>query len=105
MIANKSGLPASSVDPDDAPEWTDDQFARAEIAIGGKILRKAQGTLTRGPGRPKTGRAKEQVSVRLDQDLLQAMRSSGPGWQQRMNEMLRAAYGLPPELPLAAKAR
>jgi hypothetical protein len=41
------------VDPDDAPEWTQDQFDRAEIAIGGKVMRPAQGTLTRPRGWPK----------------------------------------------------
>ncbi len=34
-------------DPDDAPQWTKEQFARAEIAVGGKVVRPAQGTLTR----------------------------------------------------------
>jgi hypothetical protein len=27
------------VDPDDAPEWTDEMVARAEISEGGKIIR------------------------------------------------------------------
>ncbi len=47
-------LPKSApewVDPDDAREWTDDQLSRAEYAIGGKVVREAQGTLTRRRGR------------------------------------------------------
>jgi hypothetical protein len=35
------------IDPDDAPELTDDAWERAQIAIGGKVLRPARGTLTR----------------------------------------------------------
>jgi hypothetical protein len=35
------------VDPDDAPELTDDAWDRAQISIGGKVIREAKGTLTR----------------------------------------------------------
>jgi hypothetical protein len=30
------------VDPDDAPEWTDEMVARAEISEGGKIIRRGR---------------------------------------------------------------
>jgi uncharacterized protein (DUF4415 family) len=74
----------SWVDPDDAPEWTDEMFDRAEIRIGDKVIRR---------GRPP-GSAKTQVSLRLDQDVIAAFRAQGPGWQSRMNEALRKAAGL-----------
>lgn len=79
---------------DDAPAWTDDQLDRAEFAIGGKVVRPATGTLTRGPGRPKSESPKAHVSVRLDPDVLEALKGSGPGWQGRMNDALREAVGL-----------
>ena len=82
------------VDPDDAPEWTDDQLERAEYAIGGKVVQGAQGTLTRPRGRPKLATTKTQVSVRLDPDVLAALRASGPGWQARLNQVLRKALGV-----------
>ena len=82
------------VDPDDAREWTDDQLSRAEYAIGGKVVREAQGTLTRRRGRPKLASPKEQISVRLDSDVLAALRASGPGWQARINQVLRKALGV-----------
>ena len=90
-------LPKSApewVDPDDAREWTDDQLSRAEYAIGGKVVREAQGTLTRRRGRPKLASPKEQISVRLDSDVLAALRASGPGWQARLNQVLRKALGV-----------
>jgi uncharacterized protein (DUF4415 family) len=90
-------LPKSApewADPDDAREWTDDQFSRAEYAVGGKVVREAQGTLTRRRGRPKLTSPKEQISVRLDRDVLAALRASGPGWQARMNQVLRKAFGV-----------
>ena len=37
---------------------------------------------------------KEQVSIRLDQDLLGHFRATGPGWQSRVNDALRKVAGL-----------
>ncbi|MBX9885577.1 MAG: hypothetical protein K2X68_11460, partial [Novosphingobium sp.] len=50
MIENSASLP-TDWDDDDLPEWTDEQFARAQFSICGKVMRPANGTLTR-PGRP-----------------------------------------------------
>jgi uncharacterized protein (DUF4415 family) len=36
---------------------------------------------------------KEQVSLRIDQDVLEYFREGGPGWQDRINEALRKAAG------------
>ncbi len=78
------------VDPDDAPEWTSDMFARAALWEGDKLIRPAQGTLTRR-GRPKLENPKRQVTLRLDGDVLDGFRETGPGWQGRINEALRKA--------------
>ena len=48
------------IDPDDAPEWPDEVWDRAEFAIGGKIIRPATGTLTKR-GRPPVGDAPKQL--------------------------------------------
>ncbi|PKR87381.1 hypothetical protein CXZ10_20255 [Pleomorphomonas diazotrophica] len=77
------------VDPDDAPEWSDDAFARAEVAVGGEVVKPAEGTLTRRRGRPKLDAPKRQISVRLDADVLQGLRGLGAGWQGEMNRALR----------------
>ena len=37
---------------------------------------------------------KEAVSLRLDQDVLEAFQADGPGWQDRINAALRKAAGL-----------
>lgn len=47
MTAKERGTKPGWTDPDDAPEWSDEIFARAEIAVGGKVVRPAGGTLTR----------------------------------------------------------
>ena len=36
---------------------------------------------------------KEQVSLRIDQDVLEYFREGGAGWQDRINEALRKAAG------------
>jgi uncharacterized protein (DUF4415 family) len=68
-------------DPDEAPELGEEFFDRAEIRVGGRLIRR---------GRPPTGKAKRLVSLRIDQDVLQRLRGLGPGWQTRANDALRA---------------
>jgi uncharacterized protein (DUF4415 family) len=46
----------------------------------------------RGPGRPPIANPKVQVTLRLDQDLLAAIRASGGGWQTRVNQTLRKTF-------------
>ena len=44
-------------------------------------------------GRPQ-GRNKSVVSVSLDTDIVKYLRSTGQGWQSRLNDLVRAAVGL-----------
>ncbi|RTM01473.1 MAG: hypothetical protein EKK32_13020, partial [Bradyrhizobiaceae bacterium] len=37
---------------------------------------------------------REQVTLRIDQDVLEHFQSEGPGWQDRINAVLRKAAGL-----------
>lgn len=72
------------------PEWTDEDFARARPAaevLPPEVL--AAFAKPKG-GRPK-GSNKEQVSLRLDKDVIAKFKAAGPGWQSRMNEALRRA--------------
>ena len=36
---------------------------------------------------------REQVTLRIDQDVLEWFQEGGPGWQDRINEVLRKAAG------------
>lgn len=78
---------------EEAPELTEEMFARGELRIGDKTIRPATGTLTR-PGRPRSPSPKRQVTLRLDGDLLERLRATGPGWQSRVNAALRQAEGM-----------
>ena len=45
----------------------------------------------RHPGRPKAESPKVPVTMRVDADVLEAIKASGAGWQTRVNELLRDA--------------
>jgi uncharacterized protein (DUF4415 family) len=66
---------------EEAPEWTDAQIAAADLHEGGRLIRRGR------PPSPET--RKQPVKIRLDPDLVAALRASGPGWQTRINELLR----------------
>ena len=83
-------------DDDDIPEWTDEQWDRAEFAIGAVVVREAQGTLSKR-GRPKSADPKQQVTLRLDRAVIERFRALGPRWQSRINSELRKAVGLSSE--------
>lgn len=43
------------------------------------------------PKTPVVPGVREQVTLRIDQDVLERFRETGPGWQDRINEALRKA--------------
>ena len=45
----------------------------------------------RGQRGPQKAPTKQQVTLRLDKDVLERFRSTGSGWQKRINEALRKA--------------
>jgi uncharacterized protein (DUF4415 family) len=85
-------------DPDDAPMLTKEFFEHGEVRVGDKVIRPATGYLaTDGVrlGRPPLGeQTKRQVTLRLDPDVIARFREGGPGWQGRINAVLRKAVGL-----------
>jgi uncharacterized protein (DUF4415 family) len=42
-------------------------------------------------GRPRAMRPKAALTMRVDADVLDALKASGPGWQTRVNELLKNA--------------
>lgn len=82
MAKNASTI-ALEADPSD-PEDFDVSEAGVEEALE---ARRRRG------GRPKgsTTSNKDQVTLRLDRDVLAHFKAGGPGWQSRINEALRAA--------------
>ena len=76
-------------DYDDNPEWTDEMIASARPAS--EVLPpEIAAMLVRRRG-PQAAPIKKAITLRLDPDVLDKFKSTGPGWQSRMNEALRQA--------------
>ena len=78
------------------PEWTETDFANAKSPeeLPSELLAAFPNTAKRG--RPFGSRTsnKQQVTLRLDKDVIASYQASGPGWQSRINEDLRKVAGL-----------
>jgi uncharacterized protein (DUF4415 family) len=73
-----------------------DALAEAKAGLVGRVHTPEQ-VVARRRGRPVGSVAavsKEAVKLRLDPDVLAALRATGDGWQTRINEMLRASLSL-----------
>ena len=81
------------IDPDEAPELGAHYFETAAVGVGDTVLRDATDTMARR-GRPRSDDPKQLVSLRLDRIVLERLRAQGPGWQSRVNELLRKEVGV-----------
>jgi uncharacterized protein (DUF4415 family) len=65
----------------DAPELSDDFFARADAFQGSKLVRRS---------RPPTGLPPKQVTtIRLSPEVMDAFKATGAGWQTRIDAALK----------------
>jgi uncharacterized protein (DUF4415 family) len=80
-MANKEHMAGLRADPNDPDDFDVSQTA-IDQAHADRAARRA--------GRP-AGSDKERITIRLDNDVLAKFRATGPGWQTRINEALRAA--------------
>jgi uncharacterized protein (DUF4415 family) len=64
---------------DEVAELDDEFFLHAELKEGEKLIR---------PGRPKSASVKQPVTIRLDAPIVEYFKSTGKGWQTRMNDAL-----------------
>lgn len=91
MSANKQSSKAAWVDPDDAPELTDEQFERGTFSIAGEPVSREVGLaeFRKRMGRPPVEVKRPTLNMRIDADVLDALKASGKGWQTRVNAILR----------------
>ncbi|SMC62037.1 BrnA antitoxin family protein [Rhizobium sp. RU36D] len=71
-------------DPDD--EEVSDENAKRPMSL--------KDALNRSRVREVSDVPREQISIMLDPDLIDHFKSSGDGWQGRLNDTLRKAVGL-----------
>lgn len=78
---------------DDNPTWTAADFARAKPAAEVLPADLVAVLPKRKPGQrgPQKSPTKELVSIRVNREVLDHFRASGPRWQTRMNEVLASA--------------
>ena len=70
---------------DEAPELTAEFFDRAVIAINSVEQPRPR------RGRPPSLNPKVHTRLRIDPDVLEHFKATGPGWQTRINAVLREA--------------
>ena len=82
------------VDPDDAPELSTADLAKATYHVDGReVSREAfrESLRKRPPGRPPVEVKRPMLSMRVDIEVLAHLRASGKGWQTRVNALLKEA--------------
>jgi len=74
----------------DSPELTEEQ-----IAAGGKPFAEAfpklAESIKRSRGRPRVDTPLQQISIRLEPEVIAKFKATGKGWQKRVNDVLKRA--------------
>jgi len=91
MTAKKSDLgsdlkkvDAHKITPEEyeeIPELTTEYARLADLYEGERLIRR---------GRPPLENPKKHINIRLSADVVEALRQTGPGWQTRIDDVLRA---------------
>lgn len=86
-VAINAGIAADQDNPELTKEW----FAKAKPASEAfsPEMFAALSAMKPARGRPKAVDPKVFTAIRLDADLLDAFKSTGKGWQTRVNAALR----------------
>jgi uncharacterized protein (DUF4415 family) len=83
----------------DNPEWTAADFTGAQPT---RAFYKQRGLRYPGERGPQKAPTKQQVTLRLDQDLVAHLKATGAGWQTRVNQSLRASMMSKPAVKRSA---
>lgn len=71
----------------DSPPITAEMFRQMRPAA--EVFPEIVADYLKRRGRPKAAETKVPVTLRLDPDVVKALKSSGRGWQTRVNAMLK----------------
>ena len=67
-------------DADDAPELSKEDFERADVYEGSRLISR---------GRPPLSNKREQISIRLSPEVIAHFRAQGARWQSSINDELK----------------
>lgn len=79
MNAKRKKSVRTSPRSEDLPEITDEWLAGADLYDGKKLVRR---------GRPRLKNPRRLLSLRLQPQVIEKWKASGPGWQTRMAKVL-----------------
>ena len=85
-LAGRDYTQADWDDVSDNPEWTAEEMAKAKPFA--EALPELAASARRVRGKQKTP-TKQLISLRLDRSIVDAFKAEGPGWQSRINEVLK----------------
>ena len=88
MTANEKNTPNTWIEPSDAPQLIAEHFGRGIPASGDKVVsrEKAQKAIKKiKRGRPQGTGQQKSITVRFDNDILDACKSTRKGWQSCMS--------------------
>lgn len=73
----------------DNSEWTAEEMQKARPFS--EVFPDLMLSMRRSRGRPLAEVRKQQISIRLDAEVLEKFKATGKGWQARVNDALRKA--------------
>ncbi len=74
---------------DDNPEWTEEDFANARPFK--EVFPEQHAAMKRQGGRPRLASPKVHIGLRLAADVVNGIRSAGPGYNAKVERVLRQA--------------
>lgn len=95
MNGKLKSTPSAWIDPDDAPELTDEDLVRAVWTIGNKIVSEKEGREAfsrRLRGRPVgsvSKSPKKLTTIRLSAEVIEQFKAAGAGWQTKIDLALK----------------
>jgi uncharacterized protein (DUF4415 family) len=91
MSARSKSTPQAWIDPDEAPELTDEFLEKGVWRIGDRVVTREDASVEdkKRRGRPNAEETKISTTIRFDADILAAFKAKGDGWQTRTNDALR----------------
>ncbi len=90
--AQEAKLQAQIASDADAAEASDAALKKAKPFA--QAFPDLMAVIRRGRGRPAIANPRQQISLRLDRDVIAKFKASGKGWQTRVNAVLRKAAGI-----------